>query len=344
MPPPSCDCEKSKDFVVHLQYQRLLQFLMGLNECYSQARSQILMKSKVINVNQAYALIVQDESQKLMASSNYVTVETMESTALFTTRNIIPKHKRNWSVECDYCHGKGHTRDCCFKLIGASNQVNTTGNVPTNIAAPMIIQEQYNMLLNMLSKTSTSETSAHLAGKCFLVKDNAVYWIVDRGATNLMTRNERLMLDGSKVGSAENVQMPTGESAKVTKIGNSPLAGGDILKDDLCTGRVKVIGSEDDGLYVLRTHFIRKISAFRNKDDFQLQHCDVCPLSRQIRLPFPFSTSKADEPFHLIHMDLPGAPANLDQENHETQDPYGDVADLVEDIEAVEETQTTELT
>ncbi|XP_070040795.1 uncharacterized protein [Nicotiana tomentosiformis] len=39
MPPPSCDCEKSKDFAVHLQYQRLLQFLMGLNEGYSQSRS-----------------------------------------------------------------------------------------------------------------------------------------------------------------------------------------------------------------------------------------------------------------------------------------------------------------
>ncbi|XP_070013325.1 uncharacterized protein LOC107765930 [Nicotiana tabacum] len=35
MPPPSCDCKKSKDFAVHLQYQRLLQLLIGLNEGYS---------------------------------------------------------------------------------------------------------------------------------------------------------------------------------------------------------------------------------------------------------------------------------------------------------------------
>ena len=35
LPPPGCDCHKSKEFVEQMQYQRLLQFLMGLNESYS---------------------------------------------------------------------------------------------------------------------------------------------------------------------------------------------------------------------------------------------------------------------------------------------------------------------
>ncbi|XP_070005893.1 uncharacterized protein [Nicotiana sylvestris] len=56
MPVPSC-CDKSKDFVTHLTNQRLLQFLMGLNDGYSQARSQILMMSSTPSVNQAFALI-----------------------------------------------------------------------------------------------------------------------------------------------------------------------------------------------------------------------------------------------------------------------------------------------
>lgn len=49
----------------------------------------------------------------------------------------------------------------------------------------MITHEQYNMLLNMLSKASTSETSA------------------------LVTGNECLLLNDGKVGSVGNVQMPT---------------------------------------------------------------------------------------------------------------------------------------
>lgn len=70
MPPPLCNCEKSKEYLSQLHYQMLLQFLMGLNDGYGQAQSQILMKSKMLNVNQAYALINQDESKKLMVGSN----------------------------------------------------------------------------------------------------------------------------------------------------------------------------------------------------------------------------------------------------------------------------------
>ncbi|KAK4277218.1 hypothetical protein QN277_015243 [Acacia crassicarpa] len=40
---PSCQCSTSTDFARLIQQQRLLQFLMGLNESYSQARSHILL-------------------------------------------------------------------------------------------------------------------------------------------------------------------------------------------------------------------------------------------------------------------------------------------------------------
>ena len=89
MPPPCCDCTKSKEYATHIQYQRLLQFLMGLNDGYSNARSQILMKSHVPNVNQAYAMILQDENQKLTAGSG-----GMDPTALFTARGSNNKPKK----------------------------------------------------------------------------------------------------------------------------------------------------------------------------------------------------------------------------------------------------------
>ncbi|XP_070055549.1 uncharacterized protein [Nicotiana tomentosiformis] len=53
----------SKGYVEHLQQQRLMQFLSGLNETYDQARRQILMKTTEPTLNQAYALIIEDESQ-----------------------------------------------------------------------------------------------------------------------------------------------------------------------------------------------------------------------------------------------------------------------------------------
>ncbi|XP_075095165.1 uncharacterized protein LOC142173467 [Nicotiana tabacum] len=53
----------SKEYIEHLQQQRLMQFLSGLNETYDQARRQILVKTTEPTLNQAYALIIEDESQ-----------------------------------------------------------------------------------------------------------------------------------------------------------------------------------------------------------------------------------------------------------------------------------------
>ena len=41
-----------------------MQFLGGLNENYSQSRSQILMMPSIPSVNQAYSLIIHEESQR----------------------------------------------------------------------------------------------------------------------------------------------------------------------------------------------------------------------------------------------------------------------------------------
>ncbi|XP_075096456.1 uncharacterized protein LOC142174541 [Nicotiana tabacum] len=62
VPSPSCNCEKSKEFRLHLQKLKLFQFLMGLNDSYFQARSQILLMTPMSSVNQAYSMVISDES------------------------------------------------------------------------------------------------------------------------------------------------------------------------------------------------------------------------------------------------------------------------------------------
>ncbi|XP_070042577.1 uncharacterized protein [Nicotiana tomentosiformis] len=57
---------KSRPYVEHLVRQRLLQFLMGLNESYSQARSNVLQRRPVLLVNQDYVVAVQEESQRAL--------------------------------------------------------------------------------------------------------------------------------------------------------------------------------------------------------------------------------------------------------------------------------------
>lgn len=48
----------------------------------------------------------------------------------------------------------------------------------------------------------------------------------------------------------------------------------------------------------------RKIGRFRKIET--LAHCDVCPLARQIRLPFQSSSSRSSKCFDLIHIDVWG--------------------------------------
>ncbi|XP_075076364.1 uncharacterized protein LOC142163016 [Nicotiana tabacum] len=69
IPAPGCDCLKSREFVVHFQILKMFQFLMELNDSYAQARSQILLMSPMPSVNQAYAMVISDESQKSIANN-----------------------------------------------------------------------------------------------------------------------------------------------------------------------------------------------------------------------------------------------------------------------------------
>ncbi|XP_060212214.1 uncharacterized protein LOC132639830 [Lycium barbarum] len=75
---PSCGCPNSKDYVEHLQEQRLLQFLSGLNDAYDHNRRRILLKTIAPTINQAYAMITEVESD---------TSINVNSSARVTTQN-----------------------------------------------------------------------------------------------------------------------------------------------------------------------------------------------------------------------------------------------------------------
>ncbi|XP_070035541.1 uncharacterized protein [Nicotiana tomentosiformis] len=61
-PIPGYDYAKSHKFVTFMERLKLLQFFMGLNESYEQARSQLLMMVPVPSINKEYSILIERES------------------------------------------------------------------------------------------------------------------------------------------------------------------------------------------------------------------------------------------------------------------------------------------
>ena len=63
-------CNRTRDHQAEREEDKLMQFLMGLNESYKIVRSNILMMSPLPNVRQAYSMIIQEETQQQIGSSS----------------------------------------------------------------------------------------------------------------------------------------------------------------------------------------------------------------------------------------------------------------------------------
>ncbi|XP_019251164.1 PREDICTED: uncharacterized protein LOC109230088 [Nicotiana attenuata] len=243
VPAPGCDCPKSKKFVVYLQKLKLYQFLMGLSDSYAQARSQILMRSPVPTVNQAYAMIISDEGQKsitnatgILGANPAMMAENFDA-AMYSRSTGNQRFKKNYNVQCDFCKLKGHTKENCYKIVGYppdyrhKKKGGTGTNAAYNVMTDNMMQQAFSnynegplqgVSMNMsqgsedkgplLNKPGTSQASskvstpaANTAGiSCALMVSNSPQeWIIDTGATNHMVANLK-MLNEATIVKSEN--------------------------------------------------------------------------------------------------------------------------------------------
>lgn len=81
-----CNCEGKQKLQKSMDDERLIEFLMGLNDTYSQARGNILMMSPLPDINLAYSLILQDENQRESYMSPFMPSDSSSSS--FMAGNI----------------------------------------------------------------------------------------------------------------------------------------------------------------------------------------------------------------------------------------------------------------
>ena len=99
-----------------------MQFLMGLNESYSQTRSQILMMEPLPSISKVFSLVVQEERQRQINSGSSllpgsIAIAESSSPASISATNFTQKTKRDRPL-CTHCGIQGHTVDKCYKLHG----------------------------------------------------------------------------------------------------------------------------------------------------------------------------------------------------------------------------------
>lgn len=122
-----CTCDLKKKIAEMLEKDRVLEFLMGLNEGFDGLRDHVLTLDPLPNINRVYFLACQVEHKSL--AHNIVT-GNLESTAMAVNRSIdkpvdntAQSGKKDWKKikadrKCTFCHQKGHLMDTCFKLHG----------------------------------------------------------------------------------------------------------------------------------------------------------------------------------------------------------------------------------
>ena len=130
-PSPCCSCGKCtygvNDKITTFQHQdSLMQFLNGLNDSYSQVRTQILMMKPSPSIDKAFSLVIQKERQRY---SGFTISPSIESTALafknqgFNQGNsYLGNNKKGINAKgrlvCSHCGKLGHVMEKCYKLVG----------------------------------------------------------------------------------------------------------------------------------------------------------------------------------------------------------------------------------
>ncbi|XP_019226901.1 PREDICTED: uncharacterized protein LOC109208274 [Nicotiana attenuata] len=131
-----CKCGANDKNDALEERQKLVQFLMGLNESYINVRENIMMMHPPPNIDRAYYLLLQEErqrgiqnmvhypsdsgsfavsTQRFNSTQAKPTTSTVNNTGGYTFRTNQDNRR---SLNCNYCKKPGHTIDKYYKLHG----------------------------------------------------------------------------------------------------------------------------------------------------------------------------------------------------------------------------------
>ncbi|KAK9672433.1 hypothetical protein RND81_12G100400 [Saponaria officinalis] len=255
----SCTCGASEKQRKFQQDQRVVQFLMGLNESYNVIRGTILMQNPLPSVASVYNNLIQEEKQREIQNAGHFNAE---SSSLYAknTKTIGYQHysKPDYKgkgpvtdtrrdISCNYCKKPGHTIDRCYKLQynrsrKFANNAQTdgilgsydhhVGAVDRNMSSstpditPDMLEQLRNILQNQSQSSQILPSAANFAGNIFLSLGSSAsinFWILDSGASDHMCADKKLFSNMQPILKPYNVSLPNGESVRITQMGSVPV-------------------------------------------------------------------------------------------------------------------------
>ena len=96
-----------------------MKFLMGLNESFSQVRTQVLLMDPIPSLSRVYSLLIPKETQRSI--TNPLVVKVDSTTLVAKMPNVNANFDTNLAgngLVCTHCGKTGHIADKCYRLHG----------------------------------------------------------------------------------------------------------------------------------------------------------------------------------------------------------------------------------
>lgn len=200
-----CNCDAMSDLLKYEQDQRLMHFLMGLNEVYVNARGAILMRTNLPKIREVYSILMEEEKQR--GISNGDNLSEGATSFLAKSQSTHGRGKRF----CTNCKKSNHNVDKCFHIIGfpprkykQTDSTQTQKFVGVANSLSEFSADQISQFMSMLQTVSREGKAGSILKDDFagfsgislqqMVFDQAS-WIIDSGASSHMCCDLSLFKD-----------------------------------------------------------------------------------------------------------------------------------------------------
>nr|XP_009621916.1 uncharacterized protein LOC104113454 [Nicotiana tomentosiformis] len=118
-----CVCEGKAKLTKSLEDQRLIQFIMGLNNIYAQVIGNILMMNPLPSIDVDYSLLLQDENQREVYANAHFNSESISFMATGEAKQPNAQLLADFAAFMIIGQGKNyqklrrHTKEDCYRII-----------------------------------------------------------------------------------------------------------------------------------------------------------------------------------------------------------------------------------